>query len=260
MIRDIEIRQVAREYGVPESTIEKDYALSWVLHAMSKHTDLMAFKGGTGIRKMYIQNYRFSEDLDFTILKNIDQVEVENIIKKIIRTVKQNSGINFYDDIRLKENTNGYEISIYFRILRQNGNPLRIKFDLTKPEKEKIILPLGKRSILHSYSDDCSGSVLVYSMQEIMAEKIRSIFERTRPRDVYDVWQISKQYDIGQALRIFDEKCKFKEIEPDIQYVIERKDDFNNAWENSLRHQLKDLPDFMSIFDEVTELLKIAIR
>lgn len=260
MIRDIEIRQIAREYGVPESTIEKDYALSWILHAMSQHTDLMAFKGGTGIRKMYVQNYRFSEDLDFTILKNIDQVEVENIIKKTIRTVKQSSGINFYDDIRLKENINGYEIGIYFRILRQNGNPLRIKFDMTKFEKEKIILPLDKRSILHSYSDDCSGSVLVYSIQEIMAEKIRSLFERTRPRDVYDVWHISKKYDIAQALEIFHEKCEFKQVETDVKSVVERKGDFANAWKNSLNHQLKGLPDFVPIFEDVIELLKIAIR
>jgi len=258
MIQNIEIRRAAREFGVPESTIEKDYALSWILHAMSQHADSMAFKGGTGIRKMYIQNYRFSEDLDFTILKNIDQAEVKDIIKKTIKTAKQSSNINFYNDVRMKENINGYEISIYFRILRQNGNPLRIKFDMTKPEKEKIILPLDKRSILHSYSDDCSGSVLVYSMQEIMAEKIRSIFERTRPRDIYDIWHISKYYDIEQALEIFNEKCKFKEVEPDIQYVIERKDDFGNAWENSLRHQLKDLPNFLPIFDEIVKLLKIA--
>jgi predicted nucleotidyltransferase component of viral defense system len=29
----------------------------------------MALKGGTGIRKVYIENYRFSDDLDFTLLK-----------------------------------------------------------------------------------------------------------------------------------------------------------------------------------------------
>lgn len=29
MIRNIEIKQIAREFGVPESTIEKDYANAW---------------------------------------------------------------------------------------------------------------------------------------------------------------------------------------------------------------------------------------
>ncbi|HJH31207.1 MAG TPA: hypothetical protein C5S50_03255 [Methanosarcinaceae archaeon] len=140
MIQDIEIRQVAREFGVPESTIEKDYALSWILNALFQHTDLIVLKGGTGIRKIYVHNYRFSEDLDFTMLKNIDLAEVGEIIKKTIKTAKKSSGINFHDEIRLKENINGYEVNAYFRILRQNGNPLRIKFDLTKPEKEKVMM------------------------------------------------------------------------------------------------------------------------
>lgn len=255
MIGNIEIRQMARESGVPESTIEKDYALSWILNALSRHTDSIALKGGTGIRKIYVPNYRFSEDLDFTLLEKIRQAEIEALIKKAVNTSKKSSGINFHDEIRLKDNINGYEASIYFRILRHSGNPLRIKFDLTKPDKEKVILPLEKRPILHPYSDDCSGSVLVYSIQEILAEKIRALFERTRPRDVYDVWNISTQYDLGQAIEIFRTKCEFKGVEPIIGHIIERKEDFASAWKNSLGHQLSDLPEFTPIFDEVIELL-----
>jgi len=263
MIGSIEIRQTAREFGVPESTIEKDYALSWILNALSEHTDSIALKGGTGIRKIYVQNYRFSEDLDFTMLENIQQAEIEALIKKAIITAKKGSGINFHDEIRLKENINGYEASIYFRILRQSGNPLRIKFDLTKPDKEKVILLLEKRPILHPYSDDCSGSILVYSIQEIMAEKIRALFERTRPRDLYDAWNISKQFNLGQAIGIFREKCEFKDVEPNIDHIVERKDDFASAWKSSLGHQLRDLPEFIPIFDEVIELLirfKISVQ
>lgn len=255
MIGNIEIRQMARESGVPESTIEKDYALSWILNALSQHTDSIALKGGTGIRKIYVPNYRFSEDLDFTMLENISVSKIETLIKKAVNTAKKSSGINFHDEIRLKENINGYEASIYFRILRNSGNPLRIKFDLTKPDQEKIMLLLEKRPILHPYSDDCFGSVLIYSIQEIMSEKIRALFERTRPRDVYDVWNISKQYDVGQAIEIFRGKCEFKDVEPNIGHIIERKDDFANAWKNSLGHQLRDLPEFIPIFDEVIELL-----
>lgn len=39
MIRDIEIKEKARENGVPETTIEKDYALNWILRSLNQQTD-----------------------------------------------------------------------------------------------------------------------------------------------------------------------------------------------------------------------------
>ena len=51
--------------------IEKDYVLGWLLAAISSHPMLgpaWAFKGGTCLKKCYIETYRFSEDLDFAVL------------------------------------------------------------------------------------------------------------------------------------------------------------------------------------------------
>ena len=67
MIPIVEIKEAARAFGVPPSTIERDYAQNWLLAHLS--TLPMALKGGTGIRKVFIENYRFSDDLDFTLLE-----------------------------------------------------------------------------------------------------------------------------------------------------------------------------------------------
>ena len=60
--------RLAREGGrrVPEAVLERDYCLSWFLVGLSKTslTDILAFKGGTAIKKCYVPDYRFSEDLD----------------------------------------------------------------------------------------------------------------------------------------------------------------------------------------------------
>ena len=258
MIRTNEIRETAREHGVPESTIEKDYCIGWILNSLYQSNNPFALKGGTGIRKLYVCDYRFSEDLDFTLPKNMGKAEIEELIRTSIRTAKQESGIEFLDEIKFRQNVNGYKVDIYFRILRQTGNPLRIKLDLTKPEQERMILPLRKMPVLHPYSDNCSAIVLAYSIHEIIAEKIRSIFERTRPRDLYDLWFFTENFDIKQALEILPEKCEFKAVKTDIRSVFERKDDFSSAWDNSLGHQLKDLPDFNPIFDKVLKQLEIV--
>ena len=71
MITQNEIRQKAREHEVPVSTIERDYAQNWLLMALPSLP--LVLKGGTGIRKVYIGDYRFSDDLDFTLLDKIDK-------------------------------------------------------------------------------------------------------------------------------------------------------------------------------------------
>ncbi|MCX9083738.1 MAG: nucleotidyl transferase AbiEii/AbiGii toxin family protein [Candidatus Methanoperedens sp.] len=257
MIRDIEIKEKARENGVPETTIEKDYALNWILKALNQQTDIFVLKGGTGLRKVYFENYRFSEDLDFTMLKSAGRSDIEQIIKKAIQAAKRDSGINFQDNIESEENINGYQIDIYFRIFRRGGNPLRIKFDITKPENETMILPPVMKDIFHPYSDDYNSIACVYSIHEIMAEKMRSLFERTRARDVYDLWFISKNIDMAQSFKIFPAKCAFKKISPDFEDLLGRKQDFQDAWKSSLGHQLKPLPVFESVFNEVMDLMSI---
>jgi predicted nucleotidyltransferase component of viral defense system len=71
MIKPGEIQQKANTVGVRDQQIEKDYILSWILFGISKHERLsktIVFKGGTVLKKVYFEDYRFSEDLDFTLL------------------------------------------------------------------------------------------------------------------------------------------------------------------------------------------------
>ena len=252
MISEYEIREIARKNSVPETTVERDYAQNWLLFALSKIN--MALKGGTGIRKVFIENYRFSDDLDFTLLEDLKADELKEKIHKAVIEAKKESGINFEEDIGFKEVENGYEATIYFRILRRTGHPLKIKVDITKRENEILISLLEKRKIIHPYSDNCDAEVLTYSLEEIFAEKIRSLFQRTRPRDLYDVWRLSKLgLDVSD---IIAKKFRFKGVSPDLDSLISRKEDFRNAWERSLRHQMKDLPNFGDVFDKVREFLE----
>ena len=123
-----------------------------------------------------------------------------------------------------------------------------------KMENEIVALPLENRQIIHPYTDNLNADVLTYSLTEVFSEKIRSLFERTRPRDLYDVWRLSAlDLDVSE---IIDEKFRFKDVTLDIGDLHDRRDDFGNAWENSLIHQLEGLPAFDEVFDEVVTFLK----
>jgi predicted nucleotidyltransferase component of viral defense system len=61
----------ATEWGLTQEVVEKDYVLGWLLWGIGSEPalrDHWIFKGGTCLKKCFVETYRFSEDLDFTIL------------------------------------------------------------------------------------------------------------------------------------------------------------------------------------------------
>ena len=255
MIRPVEIKERARDLGVPESTIERDYAQNWFLKAMSDMEPEMVLKGGTGIKKVYFPDYRFSDDLDFTMLGEMVVDGLKVLITDALTVVRKESGIDFLDEFNIKEGKTGYVARVYFRLLRRTGHPLRIKLDLTSVESEEIILPPKRKEIIHPYSDVLSSEIMVYALEEMVAEKLRSLFQRTRPRDLYDVWALWQRTDQGIIPGLFVEKCKFKELVPEIGSLIDRRDVFSNTWSKTLSHQLKALPDFDETFEAVLRII-----
>src|SRR5215813_1762976 len=80
---------------VPENVIERDYCISWFLVGLSRHPLPLAFKGGTALKRCYDLHYRFSEDLDFTLLKPLSREQISDGMDPIFKEVKQASGITF---------------------------------------------------------------------------------------------------------------------------------------------------------------------
>ena len=254
MIRSQEIKEKAREYSVPVSTIERDYAQNWLLKYLY-HPDII-LKGGTGIRKVYFKNYRFSDDLDFSLMQPIKERDLLTHIDKAINKATEESGINFKRADKLTKVNNGLKGKVYFNIIQNvTGTPLSIKIDITNFDREKILLSIEQKKIFHPYSDELNAKANTYSLEEIFTEKVRALMERTRPRDLYDIGILDNLINKDKVLQILDEKCKYKGVILDISPLMARKGDFGNAWENSLRHQLKELPDFEETFSRIIKII-----
>ena len=93
-----ELKKISVTQGIQQAVIEKDYALSIALHelANSPIKDYIVFKGGTAIKKIYFQNARFSEDLDFTVVDS-ERTEVLKELRTLpnVKKVFVRSGIRF---------------------------------------------------------------------------------------------------------------------------------------------------------------------
>jgi hypothetical protein len=79
--------RLAKEGGrrIQESVLERDYCLAWLLSAVAESDlkPILGFKGGTALKRCYFGDYRFSEDLDFTLTEPIGFDELARRIDPI---------------------------------------------------------------------------------------------------------------------------------------------------------------------------------
>ena len=256
MIPVREVKEAARASGVPPSTIERDYAQNWLLAHLSVLP--MALKGGTGIRKVFIENYRFSDDLDFTLLEPYEKEALQEAVKDAVSRAREESGIRFEEDIDIIETATGFRATALFRIIPMNAStPTKIIIDLTTMSNESILLPVEKRRIYHPYSDKLTAGITCYCLEEIMAEKIRSLFQRVRPRDIYDIRHLADRVNPDAVRSILRRKCECKEVIPSSSVLAGRRERFSASWNASLRHQMKVVPNFEEAFEWALDCVEL---
>ena len=268
MIPLAELNKLSAEIGIDVATVERDYAISWLLTGVFSEKALaeaLVFKGGTALRKCYFPNYRFSQDLDFTLTGSVSQNELTEKIRSACKGAYNNCGIEYellsVDKTRDEQGEEAFEAKVIFVGPRkQRGNPTRILFHLTL--YEKVILNPAKLPLIHSYSDRCAAEISVYQLEELIAEKLRTILQRAFPRDFYDVWNIlkfhRKMINAKQMKEVFFKKCEYKKVNPvnwDKYLQSKQVTEKSKHFKNSLKRQIKDVPEFKYVISDLKDIL-----
>jgi uncharacterized protein len=259
--------RLARAGGrrIREDVFERDYCLAWLLAVVSQ-SDLrpvLGFKGGTALKRRYFADYRFSEDLDFTLLEPTPFEDIRHRLEAIYRGVHESSGITFAFD---REDRQGHANSYTF-YLRYTG-PLPagndVKVDITM--RERLVFPLEQRPILRGYQEftDVPEKRLigVYSLEEIAAEKVLALIDRARnePRDLYDFWYLTSSQGVPldrlpDAIR---QKLEFrkKPWEGLQAAILEKEARLKALWSRRLAYQMIALPEFDEVFRATRRVLR----
>lgn len=189
MISKQEIMDLAPEFGLDVNTIEKDYVLGWLLAGIENHSqifDKWIFKGGTCLKKCYFETYRFSEDLDYTLLdrNQIDEALLNTYFSEIAEWIEEEVGIEILREsiqFKIKKNKAGRQ-SVegkvgYIGPMQRRRDPVRIKLDLTADEI--LVMPPDVRNVHHPYTDTPKKGIksYCYGFSEVFAEKLRALGE-----------------------------------------------------------------------------------
>lgn len=216
---------------------------------------MLAFKGGTVLKKIYIEDYRYSEDLDFTLLQEtLSNEELLGDFEKIFEFIKEETNISL-QQIEDTEHESG-SINFYIGYAGPLGGTNKlVKIDITRKEKLEFE-PVMKPAFFH-YSDLAALQVLSYTLEEVLIQKMCALMGRTQPRDLYDLWYLLEyeKMDIKQSWPEFERKAKNKGHTPkSFRVKVESKlNDFKGRWQGSLASQIKDLPDFDLVVRELNK-------
>jgi predicted nucleotidyltransferase component of viral defense system len=204
MITSGQLKRIAGEMNVNPNFAERDYLLGWFLNALS-HRDffvnLFAVKGGSGLRKFYFADHRFSQDLDFTARTTLEATTIANEIKAELEPVRRfletEGGLQIAHDrtrIEIKNLTpEGFQLELRIYTngpLRQRAPNLMIRFDANCGHG--LVHAPEHRPIIHLYPDaeTFRHPLSVYCLEELLAEKFLCLATRRKARDLYDLWAV----------------------------------------------------------------------
>ncbi len=261
---------IARRTGSGRSAIEKDFVISALFIILtsspnfSKYTRRMSFRGGTCLKKVfYPDEMRFSEDLDFS---GLTPAECGGFHAAMNELIGKDLGATSFTETRVQyDNERGLDFLVFYTSVLRQKNHIAFNLSTTKAMKK------AKNMDVHvePYFTSLHPAIPTMNIDEIIAEKVRALLQRTKPRDVFDVWFLmeskGKKLDIellrAKLRRSYDaapDKSK-KNIENYVMSeIVSRmiRTVTGRAWQNELGGLLmRPKPDPQTVIESVSRIL-----
>ncbi|MEW6291026.1 MAG: nucleotidyl transferase AbiEii/AbiGii toxin family protein [Thermodesulfobacteriota bacterium] len=254
---------------IPEGVLERDYCLAWFLVGLARSPlrEALAFKGGTALKRCYMGDYRFSEDLDFTLVKATSLETILAELEMIFAEVYKISGIIIrYSREDRKSHQNSHTFYLAYEGPLPGMTVKEVKVDITI--EERLVLPLKERPVLKGYEEyedlPDDATILVYSLEEILTEKVVALADRARnePRDLYDVWYLTELENMDLSALIPEITAKLEYRGRGLDGMGEefgkKEARFKKLWQMRLANQMAELPHFEEVFRAVQRTFRGA--
>ena len=255
MIDEKELMKIAKIKAITnKGYAEKDYLQDIFLLLISRNTkDELIFKGGTCLYKFYGLG-RFSEDLDFSAIKDIN---VEILLKSLI------SGLSVFGikaEIEEKKYMHDSVLigirtyAILYRGTSISASKIRIDINL----KSKVYFQ-KLQSYTSLYYEVPAFHILIMDEAEILAEKIRAIMSRNRARDIYDLWFLlnkNVKIDINlinKKLEYYNKRFNFNQFKEEILKC-------EKLWKSQMHSLADNIPKFDSVAEEILKKFSENIK
>jgi len=187
---------LSSEVGFNVDVTEKAYRLSHILSILAGDAGLkLILKGGTAINFIYFDLPRLSVDMDLNYVGSpvretmlSDRERIDGILTRLF------SSLGY--EIR---HTKRYSLQQYIlEYTGSVGNNDRVKVEINFSERVPVLTPVKKR--FNHFFDFPKFNIRTYQMEEVFATKIRALLFRTTPRDLFDVYELSRYDSVDENI------------------------------------------------------------
>lgn len=223
--------------------VEQDLILSRMIVEIFSDPFLreeLAFRGGTALHKMFFSPAaRYSEDIDLVRTN-------KGGIKKIVDTLREIFE-PWLGKPKTEQTNRSFKMKFYFNPESSPGVKMRIKIEINTRESFSVMDRLLKKHSVQSDWFTGETQVNTFYFEELIATKLRALYERDKGRDVFDLWMALKQKDfnIRETIRIF---LKYMELE--------NKTITKDLFERNIDLKLMD----HSFLDDIGQLLSLELK
>ena len=229
---------------------EKQYTQTVLLSSIySILSNELVFKGGTAIFFCHGLN-RFSEDLDFTVLKPID-------LKKLL--VKLEKDLGYLGMPKRIGKINENKISLSFKVGAEGplysteSSRCFVDIEISKRENVENFEVVEIKPI---YPDMLPFTVCVMKKEEILAEKVRAISKRNYARDVFDFYFLIKK-GVKLDINLVNKKLKYYDESFNKKEFLKKVNEKEEKWESELKALvIGELPEFKDVKNTIKSIFE----
>jgi len=165
--------------------IEQDlilHALICLIYSEKDLREALAFRGGTCLNKLYWEApYRYSEDLDFVQIRQEPIGKTLDLLKSVIRSV-------FGEDPQWERKSRSFRLFCSYPPQGNPQNPQHVKIEINTREHFAIEGYRERPFVLDSSWKSGKTTVTTFSIEELLATKMRALYQRRKGRDLLDLW------------------------------------------------------------------------
>ncbi len=165
-----------------DEQVEQDLVLSRLIIEIANHPllgDELIFRGGTCFHKLWLARpWRYSEDLDYVRRTGGGVGPVLDAIRDVAATVG-------FDDVRTQI---GKHPKARLRSTFVGGTRLQVKIEMNTFERSPAQPVLARPMEIDSPWFRGRADVATFTLEELIATKIRALYQRRKGRDLFDMW------------------------------------------------------------------------
>ncbi len=244
------IRRLAQRHGIGMQVQERDYVQHLLLWQLYSQTQEMVFKGGTALRVVYGGN-RYSEDLDFNASE--EPAPLQALWEKVIRRL---ADFGLMAEMRNAWASDvGYSFDISFQGPLYDGQDRskgKIRIDINRRPEE---VESRRELVTCEYDDVRPFVVTVLTPEHLLAEKVRALLVRRKPRDLYDIWLLSRR-GVRAETALIRRKLSLYGLNWQWDAFEEALTQAGLDWEHDLRPLLPQFVTFEMVRQEVLQALQ----